>query len=455
MTEFWLNDKHIKTGLPPGLPLLDFIRHECGLTGTKTGCREGDCGACLSLSGRLEGDRVRYQSIVSCLTPLARAHGCHIVTVEGLGESLTPVQRALLDHSAIQCGFCTPGIVLALTALCLSAEALTEDRAIAALDGNLCRCTGYQSLKKTARQIFTALPERQEDRPVPWLVENGYLPSYFIGMPEKLALLPPPEPVDGPVTVAGGTDLLVQKPDTLRANGIQLFQGGHEWGGILVDGERCRIGAEVTTTQLLRDPALKAAFPRLEEYGRLIASTPIRNMGTLGGNLANASPIADLAIFFLALDTTILLKGPAHVRELPLERFFTGYKQLDLRPEEHIAAIRTRLPGPGDYFHFEKVSKRKHLDIASVNSAISLQIERGTIRRARLSAGGVSPVPLFLEKTSAFLEGRPANAETLRGAQAVVQEEIRPISDIRGSEEYKRTLLRQLLQAHFLELKLI
>ncbi|MBK8493505.1 MAG: FAD binding domain-containing protein [Saprospirales bacterium] len=454
MIEFWLNDQHIRTALPAGLPLLDFIRYESGQTGAKVGCREGDCGACLVLEGRLTAGALHYHSIVSCLTPLAKAHGRHLVTIEGLGAAApTPVQKALVDHSAIQCGFCTPGIAMALTALCLSDEDLTEDRALAALDGNLCRCTGYQSLKRAVRELLLILPIRPEDRPISWLIAHGFLPAYFSEMTERLTRIAAPFISEKEKTlVAGGTDLYVQRPDALLQSGVTFFQNAPERTGIRIEESRCTIGSEVTSTAILQHPALRAHFPRLEAYGRLIASTPIRNMGTLGGNLANASPIADWAIFFLALDSTVVLTGPAGERELPLPHFFQGYKKLDLQPGELIAALRFELPGPDTFFHFEKVSKRKHLDIASVNSALSIRLEEGIIAQARLSAGGVSPVPLYLEKTSHFLQGKLLNAATLQQAQALAQEEISPISDIRGSETYKRLLLRQLFTAHIHEL---
>ncbi|MCB9282981.1 MAG: FAD binding domain-containing protein [Lewinellaceae bacterium] len=457
MIEFWLNDQHIRTSSPAGLPLLDFIRYDQGQTGTKIGCREGDCGACLVLEGRLQHGALHYHSIVSCLTPLVNIHGRHIVTIEGLGTvAPTPVQSALVDHAAIQCGFCTPGIAMALTALCLSGETLTAERALAALDGNLCRCTGYQSLKRATGELFSKLPAAPADRPIPWLIEHGFLPAFFSKMAERLAAISPfaPEKASAPVLVAGGTDLFVQRPDALLHTVAAPFRNAPEWSGIRIDGDRCTIGAEVTATEILRHPGLRDRFPNLEAYGHLIASTPIRNMGTLGGNLANASPIADWAIFFLALDSTLVLHGPGGWRELPLSRFFLDYKKLDLRPGERIAALRVDLPDADMRFHFEKVCKRRHLDIASVNSALSLRLLNGRIAQARLSAGGVGPTPLFLEATSRFLEGKTPDAEALKQAQAIAQGEIRPISDIRGSATYKRLLLRQLMAAHFLEINL-
>jgi xanthine dehydrogenase small subunit len=194
-------------------------------------------------------------------------------------------------------------------------------------------------------------------------------------------------------------------------------------------------------------------FPNMEKHFKLIASSPIRNKGTLAGNIANASPIADLTIFFLALDAAVLLIDPAGNRqEIPLRKFFTGYKELKKGAADYILGIEFVLPGESDCFNFEKVSKREHLDIATVNSAISIRIKEGYIEKIHLSAGGVAPIPLFLNATCRYLTGKIPDRETLLKANDILQEEISPISDIRGSEQYKRLLLRQLFYAHFLEL---
>ena len=454
MIEFVLNNQPIQTESPAFLPLLDFIRYEQRLTGAKAACREGDCGACLALEGRLENGQMHYQSIASCLMPLGNAQGKHIVTIEGLNrKGLSPVQQGIVDHSATQCGFCTPGIIVALTALCLSEEPLTEQRAMAALDGNLCRCTGYQSLKQAVLSVLSKLPAEQAARPIPWLIDKGYLPVYFSGITEQVAQIPRCAPAfhPGRPILGGGTDLLAQQPDQLRTAEPSLLCERWELSGIYLEGNSCTIGSGLTMAEILRNPDLNRLLPGLEEYGRLIASTPIRNMGTLGGNLANASPIADLVIIFLALDTTVLLNGPHGRRELPLDGFYLGYKKTDMRPDEYLEGIRFQIPSPGHIFNFEKVSKRARLDIASVNTAIGLELKSGAITLARISAGGVSPVPLFLRRTSEFLKGKLISDKVLAGASQLIQEEISPISDIRGSAEYKRLLLRQLFYAHFLK----
>jgi xanthine dehydrogenase small subunit len=268
-------------------------------------------------------------------------------------------------------------------------------------------------------------------------------------MEERLAALSPLATTDGPL-LAGGTDRMVQAPDEILARAPHLLPPDPDWNAIRLEEGDFVIGAGATSTEIIEHEALRACFSHLPEYGRLIASTPIRNMGTLGGNLANASPIADWAIFFLALDAALVLKGPKGERRLPLSSFFMGYKQLDLKSGERIAALRFPRPPGEHFFHFEKVCKRQHLDIASVNSAAFLVMDGVKIATARFSAGGVSPVPLFLKETSRFLEGKVPDEAVLTRAQTIAQQEIAPISDIRGSAAYKRLLLRQLIFAHFM-----
>ena len=215
---------------------------------------------------------------------------------------------------------------------------------------------------------------------------------------------------------------------------------------------RVVLGAATTASQLLESELLRGLLPNLPQYLKLVSSTPIRNMGTVAGNFINGSPIGDLTIMFLALGASVtLLDAAGTTRELALPDLYLGYKKLAKAADEQVIDISFPAPLAGDFFHFEKVSKRTHLDIASVNSAAWLRVENGIIQAARISAGGVGPVPLLLARTSEFLIGRELTAETLTAANAVMQEEISPISDVRGTADYKRLLLRQLLWAHFLE----
>lgn len=495
MLIFFLNDQPIHTTEPAAGALLDFVRYHEHLMGTKIGCREGDCGACTVLVGELaeDGQRVVYQSMTSCLTPLGNVHGKHVVTVEGINQAsgqLTPVQQAIVDHNGAQCGFCTVGFVMSLTGHSLASTPATEASTRAAIDGNICRCTGYKSLERAAARLTAELAERPSADSVKWLSEKQFVPTYFEQMPARLAALraetaaaeaSPASAGNGHRTngsavstspaghfqsqnghssnhfphashplLSGGTDLLVQRLDELRQQPVRLLFD-HGARGVRQQGGRVVLGAATTASQLLESAVMRGLLPRLPEYLKLVSSTPIRNMGTVAGNFVNASPIGDLTILFLALGADITLASAAGAsRSLPLASLYLGYKKLAKAAEEQVTEISFPAPLAGDFFNFEKVSKRTHLDIASVNTAAWLRLENGVITAARLSAGGVGPVPLLLARTSGYLLGRVLSADTLAGANEVMQEEISPIGDVRGTAAYKRLLLRQLLFAHFL-----
>jgi xanthine dehydrogenase small subunit len=450
MLEFILNDRVIQTNKPNGSLLLDFIRYDQHLPGTKIGCREGDCGACTVLIGSLVDGQLHYQNATSCLTPIGNAAGKHIVTVEGLNMArLSPVQQAIVDEGGTQCGFCTVGFVLSLTGFCLQAEKSTA-AAITAMDGNICRCTGYKSLERAAAQLAAALADCPDDDPINWLVDNNFLPGYFKNIPEKLqALQPVPKPAKGTIRVSGGTDLYVQKHDSLVEQEVDLLFDKTELKGIVVENGICTLGAQTTVSDMLHSRELQTVFPKLSEHLKLVSSTPIRNISTLAGNFVNASPIGDMTAFFIALNAEIELKRETGTRSIFLKNLYKGYKILDLAPDEILTAVSFPVPVAGSYFNFEKVSKRTYLDIASVNTAILLTLTENTITEVHISAGGIGPVPAFLEKTCAYLKGKHLTADTIRAAAEILQQEISPISDVRGSAAYKSLLLRQLFYAHF------
>lgn len=455
MITFILNDEKVSTGNAAGSSLLDFIRYEMDLPGTKIGCREGDCGACTVLIGSAEVGTLKYKSIVSCLTPLGNAHGKHIVTVEGLNTGhLSPVQKALVDNSATQCGFCTPGIVMSLTAYSLADTKATPETAIASVSGNICRCTGYKSIEKAAEAIAVILQNKNITDPVSWLVEHKHLPDYFLTIAQRLTEIPKAEflPAHKGVRIAGGTDLMIQRAEEMGDSDIFSFQDRKDLKGINIINGRCIIGAATTMSEVEFSTALRSFLPELPSYMKLIASEPVRNMATVAGNIVNASPIGDLSVILLALNADVTTAGAGEVRIVPLKNFFLEYKRIDLAKNEFISSISFDYHPEPVLFNFEKVSKRTHLDIASVNSAIRISMKGQNIDECFLSAGGVSPVPLFLRKTSEFFSGKPVTPEIIMQANTVMQEEISPISDVRGSAEYKRLLLRQLLLAHFLRL---
>ncbi|MBD2704396.1 FAD binding domain-containing protein [Spirosoma sp. BT702] len=459
MISFILNNKQINTSLPPGTTLLDFVRYNQHLTGTKIGCREGDCGACTVLVGELCEGAVRYRTATSCLMPLGNAPGKHIVTIEGINlDVLTPVQQAMTDESATQCGFCTPGFVMSLAGFCLSDKAPTRQNAIAAIDGNICRCTGYKSIERAAERVANQLEGCNGEEAAQFAVEQSILPDYFTHIPERLHTLSlrlNGEHQNGTLSVqyvGGGTDVYVQKHDEIKDASIQFLSDKPYLKGIRQEGRECLIQAASTVTDLIESVVIQTYFPDFKTYAKLVSSTPIRNMATIGGNFVNASPIGDFTIFFLALDATLALNDGSQTREVPLHRFYKGYKTLDKQADEVLEQIRFTLPNSATRFNFEKVSKRTHLDIASVNSAIRITVEEDIITDICLSAGGVAPIPKRLEKTEEFLIGKELTESLVIDAINVTQTEISPISDARGTETYKRLLLSQLIKAHFLKL---
>lgn len=453
---FILNDSQVERPMPLGMVLLDFIRDEAGLPGTKEACREGECGACTVLVGSLQSDgSVAYKACASCLLPVGDVERCHVVTVEGLSRpDLTLVQRLIVEHSASQCGFCTPGIVLSLTGFCLTSPDFSYADAIDALDGNLCRCTGYEAIRRAARALCDSLAtaDRRPERRQEVLIGAGVLPDSFRAIPQQLAELPSLSPDGGAeaTLVAGGTDLFVQQPEQLVDADLRFLSRQRDMAHIRRDDNALRVGGAVTIEEFRRSNEVREFFPSLERDLLLHSSTILRNRATLTGNIANASPIGDMTIILLALDARLVLGArDGSRRELPLARFFQGYKKIDLACGELIREIIVPLLPGGARFHFEKVSNRVMLDIAAVNTALRVtQAGDGTITDLRLSAGGVAPIPLLLDGLERFV-GRPFDEATGAEIADAACEAAHPIDDVRGSATYKRLLLRQLVFGHF------
>jgi xanthine dehydrogenase small subunit len=462
MIKFILNNQKVETALPKGTTVLDFVRYHKNLKGTKIGCREGDCGACTILVGALDGEQLKYRTQTSCLMPLANAHGKHLVTVEGINKpdgELTPVQRAMVEESGTQCGFCTVGFVMSLTNFCIDEMPKTSVSAISAVDGNICRCTGYKSIERAALLLLEAEKEREgeekrgEEGSLDLAIRKEIVPGYFASIKDRILNLKseisnPKSQIRNPKSfVAGGTDLYVQRPEEMTHSDAENLFDDSDLRFIAETDETIEIGASTVVTDLLESAIFQSLFPNLYKHLKLVSSTPIRNMATLAGNFVNASPIGDMTAWFLALDASVVFNTE---RELALRDFYLGYKQLAKSADEFITKIRFRKNFT--HFNFEKVCKRTFLDIASVNTAISLKTADNFIEHAHASIGGVFATPLYLGKTSEFLTGKEITEATVRGAGEVLQTEIAPITDVRGSKEYKRLLARQLFTAHFVEL---
>jgi xanthine dehydrogenase small subunit len=408
------------------------------------------------LVGEAKNGELQYSSITSCISPLGNANDKHIVTIEGLNmEQLSPVQQAMVDNAGTQCGFCTPGFVVSLSGYCLTAKAPTTKGAISSIDGNICRCTGYKSIERAAAHIAESLKAKDTDNGVKWLANNKYIPAYFSEIQSRLEELKTSDQelvTSNSIIVGGGTDLFVQRHDDMYEAEINLVFDNEALKGINIEAGICTVGGAVTAAELMDSKELNTMFSNLYKHLKLVSSTPIRNMGTVAGNLVNASPIGDLTAFFLSLNASVNLEEGNNKRTLALKDFYFGYKTLDKKDGEQITAITFEVPSKKTKFNFEKVSKRTYLDIASVNCSISLTTAGNQITDVHIAAGGVGPIPTYLTKTRDYLIGKTVSPETVSGANEVIQSEISPIADARGDEKYKRLLLRQLFYAHFIEL---
>jgi xanthine dehydrogenase small subunit len=387
--------------------------------------------------------------------PLGNAQGKHIVTVEGINfQGLNPIQQAMSDEGATQCGFCTPGFVVSLLGFCLQDK---YNDVISSIDGNICRCTGYKSIERAAKIISQLVSGRENQDPVEFAVRSNIIPPYFTDIKKRLLAINLPSNGEihndnSKVFVGGGTDLYVQKHEKMVHTPGVYLSGHDSLKTILKEGNHCILGGSVTVTDLLESDLIQGIFPNFYKYTKLVSSTPIRNMATVGGNFVNASPIGDFTVFFLALDSNVVLSNGSNDREIRLRNFYKGYKQLDKKQNEFIKNISFEIPAKDTLFNFEKVSKRTNLDIASVNTAIRIRTKGNVITKADISAGGVGPVPMYLIKSSEFLSSKTLSEEIINEACDIAGAEISPISDARGTATYKRFLLQQLIRSHFITL---
>ena len=447
MVKFILNNVLVETDSPASLSLLDYLRKQLYLTGTKESCHQGECGACLVLLGERQQGQLHYKAIISCLLPLGELQGKHVVTIEGLNQSqLSPLQQVFVDNGAVQCGYCTPGFIIALTEFLLNAKTYTLEEAKLAVSNNLCRCTGYQSIKRAVIQLIKNIKKTDLEN----LIALGFIPDYFIEIPQRLHALATLTslPVAESIALGGGTDFFVQHHDTKAP--LEFLSSHQELKGIHIQEGYCYVGAETTLETLRCSPVIKSILPSLEDDLKLFAAKPLRQRATLAGNLVNASPIADVSIILLSLNAELelIINNKSHC--VDLKDFFIGYKQIAKESEELIKSIK--IPLPLGLFHYQKVSKRQYLDIASVNSAIQITVTDNVIQQVHLAVGGLAATPLYLQQSVVYLHNKTLDADTIKNVLKIAQAEVSPISDIRGSCDYKRLLLQQILIGHFLAL---
>jgi xanthine dehydrogenase small subunit len=451
---------HFKLGLAdralrdvdPTLTVLEYLRMSEHLCGTKEGCAEGDCGACTVV---LVDAHDRAQAVNACILFVPALDGKQLLTVEHLAApdgSLHPVQQAMVDRHGSQCGFCTPGFVMSLYALRVAGEKPDRIAINEALAGNLCRCTGYRPIIDAALDVCTgggppeaaALPVAEGSLALSHRGKRSFSPRSG----DELAriLLDYPQAV----IVAGGTDvgLWVTKqhqalPVTVSVDAAADLCGVDETGAMI------RIGAAATYQDAL--PLLEKHFPDFGALIRRIGSRQIRNRGTIGGNIANASPIGDSPPALLALDASLVLRRGDDRRTVSLDDFFTGYRRTALAEGEFIERIEVPVPRPNEVFRCYKVSKRFDQDISAVCGAFRLTLVDGMVRDVRIGFGGVAAKPARPRAVEDALIGHPWTEATVRRVQMVMDDSFSPLSDMRASASYRRTVARNLLLKCYLE----
>ncbi|MDW5375651.1 xanthine dehydrogenase small subunit [Halomonas sp. HP20-15] len=464
MIDFYLNGRRQRCAdVSADTSLLELLRGPLGQTGTKEGCASGDCGACTVAIGEPDANgELVYHSANACIVPAHQLNGCHLATVEGLarGDALHPVQAAMVDYHASQCGFCTPGIVMSLFTLHESQRRapapLTPERLEAALGGNLCRCTGYRPIRDAALRM-----NEYPDTHPSWAEDPTLAGNVAALAHDATQRSPAPGHYEVPATldalrdlrrqrpearlVAGATDLWLEATQQLKPlDDLIDLRRVAELQRIEETAEGWWIGAAVTYARL--EPLLVEHFPAFAHLMHRFASMQIRNRATLGGNIANASPIGDTPPVLLALDARLVLDGPQGPRELPIAEFFLDYKRTALNDGEFLRAILLPRRSEPQKLKVWKIAKRREDDISAVLAAFAWRLEDGLLHDVHLAFGGMAAIPRRAASAEAALEGQAPTAAAFAAAKAALRDDFQPLSDVRGSSEYRLTVAANLLE---------
>lgn len=456
----YINGKrHEIRGRDAFLPCSEYLRYQQRLTGTKIVCAEGDCGACTVLWGP------PFRPINSCIQFIYLWDASHIITVEGISkdDQLNPIQQAMIDHFGAQCGFCTPGFICAMAGLFEEKKEITEKKIRNALTGNLCRCTGYKPIIEAALSLDIESYEKLETRyhhskiseeiehhkkipvSIEWEDKKIYIPNSL----QDLILFKASHPQT--YLVSGATDLGVQINKKKIAPKIHLSLNHlDELYSISEEKNFIRVGAKVSITRLLQFIENK-----ISEFHRLLnvfASPQIKNVATLAGNIANGSPIGDTLPFLFVVDAEIEITGAQGARQVNINSFYKGYRTTDLGPDEVITAIFIPVPDNDRFLKLYKISKRKDLDISAFTAAFYGKILNGKIEAIKVAFGGVAPTVLRIPQLEQVLNGQPFHLTTFKKAKKIIREVIEPISDVRGSQEYRYLLAENILEKLYYDL---
>ena len=465
MIQFLLN-RELRTehALDPNVTVLNYLREHVGKTGTKEGCASGDCGACTVVVGELDGDRVRYRTLNSCLTFVSSLHGKQLITVEDLKHQgkLHSVQQAMVDCHGSQCGFCTPGFIISLFALQKNSSGYDKGATMEALAGNLCRCTGYRPIIDAAEQACCQKQPDQFDA----FESNTVAQLQAIAPRETAELNSGDKRCLVPLTVAdladlyaanpearllaGGTDLALEVTQFHRELPVMIYVGHIEdMKRIEVTDSAIEIGAAAALSDCYE--ALSREYPDFGELLHRFASLQIRNQGTLGGNIGNASPIGDAPPLLIALGAQIALRQGNTRRILPLQDYFLDYKVTARQEAEFIEKIIVPRAQANQAFRAYKVSKRLDDDISAVCAAFNLTIVDGVVTEARIAFGGMAAIPKRASACEAALVGSAWYPGVIERACNALGEDFTPLSDFRASKEYRLLTAQNLLRKFFLE----
>ncbi len=461
------SEPRVLRAFDPTQTVLDYLRQTEGLVGTKEGCNEGDCGACTVVRVRLVDGALRYEAVNACIQFVGSLDGCQLLTVEhlaGIEGRLHPVQQAMVACHGSQCGFCTPGFVMSLFALTRHTDQAPDEATIDdALAGNLCRCTGYAPIARAAKRMYELDPcideiTAREVETVSALqaladtqtvsVTHGERRFFAPATLDALAqlILDHPEAT----LVAGATDVGLWVTKQMQRPGTIIYLGRvAALAGLEETDAGIKIGAAATYTDAA--DALARHYPDMGEVIRRLGSLPIRNAGTIGGNVANGSPIGDMPPMLIAAGATLHLRRGPKQRTLPLEDFFLAYGSQDRRPGEFVEKITVPTPAPGTRFRAYKISKRFDQDISAVLGAFAIRLEGETIAAARIAFGGMAATPKRAQAVEAKLIGAPWSEATVRAAMVELARDFQPITDMRASAEYRLRVAQNLLLRLFIE----
>jgi len=452
--------------VPPMRTVLDWLRLDERSRGTKEGCNEGDCGACTVALGSLKNGKLVYEPVNACILLVGQLDGKELVTVDDLadGDTLHPVQQALVDSHGSQCGFCTPGFVMSLFTLYQQGGAPTRDEIATHIAGNLCRCTGYRPIIDAAQACCTgkaadrwAKGAREAARQLAALDDGA---DVFVGKPESFIARPATadtlarlaaENPDATI-VSGATDVGLWITKQMRDLPKIILTGGVKaLHAVETARDGVTLGAAATYAEAL--PALASVAPDIAEVLRRLGSTQVRASGTVGGNIANGSPIGDTPPMLIALDATLTLRHGAAERSLPLENFFIAYGKQDRKPGELVWRIAVPKLKPNEAFRAYKISKRFDQDISAVMAAFKFTLDGRRISAARIAFGGMAATPKRGALTEAALQGASLDQPaSWTSAIEALAKDFQPISDMRASAAYRIEVAQGLLRKALMEL---